>query len=267
MARSNAPGGAVTGVQHVHDGDFWDDGDMTADAFDFDNDGWKDLYLGSSDYPEQRRPPLPPEGTARVRERCCRRKGIDQHRSHGVVAADFDRDGDLDRGRRAPARRACKSDCYDTFNVRLFENVQGAVGNWLELRLVGGEGSNRSAIGARVEVATDETTQTTEVGGGFGQWGFQDDLVQHFGLGPSCPATVTITWPDASASQTSFAGRGWAALRDRQGDSEPTPEDVAVSTIFQKIIDGEIQRTEGLRGRRRARVPRRRRRRRRSTCS
>ena len=123
-----------------------------------------------------------------------------------------------------PAR--CSSDCYDTFNVRLFENVQGASGNWLELRLVGGDGSNRSAIGARVEVTTEETTQTTEVGGGFGQWGFQDDLVQHFGLGPSCLATVTITWPDANGSQTTFQVAGGQRYAIAQGGSEPTPEEL-----------------------------------------
>ena len=217
------PGGAATGVQHVHEGDFWDDGDMTADAFDFDNDGWKDLYLGSSDYPGNVGHLF--HQTAPLEfEEVLPEEGIDHHRSHGVAAADFDRDGDLDVVvGHGPAR--CESDCYDTFNVRLFENVQGASGNWLELRLVGGDGSNRSAIGARVEVETEETTQTTEVGGGYGQWGFQDDLVQHFGLGPSCLATVTITWPDAAASQSSFQVAGGQRYMIAQGDSEPTPED------------------------------------------
>jgi enediyne biosynthesis protein E4 len=216
------PGGAVTGIQHVHDTEFWDDGDMTADAFDFDNDGWKDVYLGSSDYPGNvghlfhQKAPL-------VFEDMLPEEGIDQHRSHGVVAADFDRDGDLDVVAGTGASR-CESDCYDTFNVRLFENLQGAAGNWLELRLVGADGSNRSAIGARVEVETDEGTQTTEVGGGFGQWGYQDDLVQHFGLGPSCLATVTVSWPDAERSQTSFQIAGGHRYAIAQGETEPTPE-------------------------------------------
>ena len=216
------PGGAATGVQHVHDGDFWDDGDMTADAFDFDNDGWKDLYLGSSDYPDNvghlfhQKAPL-------EFEEVLPEEGIDHHRSHGVAAADFDRDGDLDVVVGHGSAR-CEADCYDTFNVRLFENVQGAAGNWLELRLLGADGSNASAIGARVEVETEETTQTTEIGGGYGQWGYQDDLVQHFGLGPSCLATVTITWPDAERTETTFAVAGGQRYTIVQGESEPTPD-------------------------------------------
>jgi enediyne biosynthesis protein E4 len=216
------PGGAATGVQHVHEGDFWDDGDMTADVFDFDNDGWKDIYLGSSDYPGNvghlfhQKAPLEFEDMLPE-------EGIDQHRSHGVVAADFDRDGDLDVVVGHGTSR-CEEDCYETFNVRLFENLQGAAGNWLELRLVGGDGSNRAAIGARIDVETDEATQTTEVGGGFGQWGYQDDLVQHFGLGPSCLATVTITWPDDAQTQTTFEVAGGQRYAIVQGDDAPTPE-------------------------------------------
>ena len=78
--------------------------------------------------------------------------------------------------------------------------VLGQDGNWVQVRLVGGEGSNRAAIGARAELSTEQTTQTQQVGGGHGQWGSQDDLVLHFGLGPSCDGALSVTWPDGSRS-------------------------------------------------------------------
>ena len=42
----------------------------------------------------------------------------------------------------------CPGDqCYDFQHARLFENVIGDAGNWVQLRLEGGPGSNRAAIG------------------------------------------------------------------------------------------------------------------------
>ncbi len=84
--------------------------------------------------------------------------------------------------------------------VRLFENIMDE-GNWIQLQLVGGEGANRAAIGARATVATSEVAQTQEVGGGFGHYGCQNDLVLHFGLGSDCEAEVTIRWPDTGLTE------------------------------------------------------------------
>jgi len=128
--------------------------------------------------------------------------GIDHHRSHGVVHADFDRDGDLDlmvghsRSRCDPRS---PDDCYATAQVRLFENQMG--GNWVQLALVGGSGSNRGAIGARVTLTANGVTQTQEVGGGFGHYGIQNDQVLHFGLGSACEAEVEIRWPNAALTR------------------------------------------------------------------
>ena len=77
----------------------------------------------------------------------------------------------------------------------------GDQGNWLQLDLAGGPGTNRAAIGARVTVKTagaggQTLTQTQEVGGGHGHYGIQHDRVLHFGLGAACAAEVTIRWPD-----------------------------------------------------------------------
>src|SRR6185312_16586120 len=89
------PGRTAVGLDVPHDSEDWDEGIMTAAVFDFDNDGWPDLYWGASDYPGNRGL-LYHQASKLQFEPVPIAQGIDQHRSHGVVAADFDRDGDLD---------------------------------------------------------------------------------------------------------------------------------------------------------------------------
>ena len=192
------PGNEVTGLTRSHSGVSWDDGDITGGVFDFDNDGWPDVFIGSTDYPGTRgllyhqTAPLtfeavPPE------------QGLDNPRSHGSVFADFDRDGDLDAVLGHSSAR-CNSDCRSTFEVHLFENQLSEGSNWVQLKLVGQGGSNRAAIGARVRLRAGELTQTHAVSGGGGQWGSQDDLVQHFGMGAACEGQVEVRWPDSAGT-------------------------------------------------------------------
>ena len=196
------PGNEVTGLTRAHSGVAWDDGDITGGLFDFDNDGWLDVFIGSSDYPSTRgllyhqRAPLEFEAVPVT-------EGIDNPRSHGSVFADFDRDGDLDAVLGHSSAR-CGSDCRATFEVHLFENQLSEGSNWVQLKLVGQGGSNRAAIGARVRLRAGALTQTHEVSGGGGQWGSQDDLVQHFGMGADCEGEVEVRWPDAEGTVEVF---------------------------------------------------------------
>jgi hypothetical protein len=198
--RFDRPGNEVTGLTREHDTAAWNDGDMTAAIFDFDNDAWPDVYIGSSDYPGDRGLLWHQDSPGHF-ETVPPKVGIDHMRSHGIAVADFDRDGDLDVVVGHSFAR-CDSDCYPTQNVRLFLNQMG--GNFVQLRLDGTNGSNRSAIGARVTVTAGGVTQTHEIGGGHGHYGIEDDLVQHFGLGSACEANVSIRWPDAAGSVQRF---------------------------------------------------------------
>jgi hypothetical protein len=200
------PGRTTTGLDQGHPPYNWDEGWMTAAVFDFDNDGWPDLYIGASDYPGNhgllyhQASPLHFEAVPIA-------QGIDHHRSHGIAVADFDHDGDLDVMVGHSLFRCdptAPDDCYATGQVRFFENVIGDGGNWVELELVGGPSTNRSAIGARVTLTAGALTQTRDVGGGHGHYGIQHDLALHFGLGAACNAQVTIRWPDQALSTQSF---------------------------------------------------------------
>ncbi len=193
-------GNAATGLARKHPATGWDEGIMTGSVFDFDNDGWPDIYWGNSDYPGNRGL-LYHQVSARKFEAVPITDGIDHLRSHGSTVADFDHDGDLDIVvGHSPAR--CDKDCYPTQQARLFSNQMG--GNFVSLRLIGGAGTNRMAIGARVTIEANGIKQTRDVGGGFGHYGQGDDFAVQVGLGAACTAKVTVRWPDAALTQQSF---------------------------------------------------------------
>ena len=213
------PGNDVTGLTRVHEITDWNDGDITGSTFDFDNDGWTDVYIGSSDYPGARGLLFHQESPLRFSPVPVE-DGIDHMRAHGSAVADFDRDGDLDLVVGHSSSR-CDSDCYDTFAVRLFENqaIQNGASNYVQLELVGTT-ANKSAIGARVEAKAGGVTQTHQIDGGHGQMGAQDDLVQHFGLGAACEAEVTVTWPIEGAPKQTLTLPAGHRYRITQGVEE-----------------------------------------------
>lgn len=197
------PGNEETGLTRTHDINDWNDGDITAAVFDYDNDMLLDVLIGSTDY-SGTRALLYRQVSPRQFEPVPIDLGIDHTRSHGVAVSDFDRDGDLDLLLGHSSGR-CDEDCYDSFHVRLYENQLLSAGNWIQMELIGGNGSNMSAIGARVEVTAGGVTQTQIVGGGHGHYGMQNEFQLHFGLGENCDAEVQITWPNEGLSVQRFS--------------------------------------------------------------
>jgi len=199
------PGREAMGLTIEHQTSDWDEGIMTATMFDIDNDGRLDIYLGASDYPGNRGlwfhndgavDGVPQFSPISIED------SFEHNRSHGVAVADFDGDGDLDMvvgHSRARCDPNAPNNCYETGNVRYFENVYGNTSNSVQLRLTQTVGSNTAAIGARVTVKTvvdgETITQTREIGGGFGHFGMQDDLLVTVGTGAACEAEVTVRWP------------------------------------------------------------------------
>jgi hypothetical protein len=211
------PGRAAMGIVVPHDDpNGWNEGIMTNALFDFDNDGWLDVFLGMSDYPGNHAVLYHQTGALSFEE-VPRSVGIDHHRSHGIAVADFDRDGDLDvvLG-HSRARCGPPDDCYATPQIRLFDNLLS--GNFLSLHLVG-TSANRSAVGARVTVRAGGLTMTREVEGGHGHYGMQDDLVQHVGLGAACEAEVTVRWPVEGLPEQTFTLAAGHRYRLVQGEA------------------------------------------------
>ncbi|MEP2670891.1 MAG: FG-GAP-like repeat-containing protein [Cyclobacteriaceae bacterium] len=113
----------------------------------------------------------------------------------GVGLADYDQDGFLDI---YPAKGITTT--VDIPNL-LYRNTNsnGGSRNWIQFKLVGTE-SNRSAIGARITVATSNPlrSQIREISTRTG-YGSANSLTAHFGLGTSLVADeVEIKWPSGN---------------------------------------------------------------------
>ena len=221
-ATFDRPGDAALGLAVDHTTVDWDEGHLTNALFDFDNDGRLDIYIGATDYAGNRGRLYHQRADMLAFEELTTEQFFEHNRSHGVVTTDVDGDGDLDilvGHSRARCDATRPNDCYATAQVRAFENLSPP-GNWLAVRLEGGEGTNRMAIGAQVTVTTaDGRTQVAEVDGGHGHYGTQSDPLLHFGLGTHCDAQVRVRWPNQNLpieESTLPAGHAFAW---REGDS------------------------------------------------
>ncbi len=203
--RFERPGNQKTGLERTWPITAWNAGDMVGAFLDFDNDGRKDVLICSSDYPATRAFLFRQTGDLEFEE-VPTALGVDHPRAQGVAVADFDGDGDLDIA-LGHGRARCEGDesCFETAEVHIYRNEIGQDSNWLRVDLEGAPGTNRAAIGARLLVTAGGRTQTLEVSGGYGHFGIQHELTQHFGLGAACVVErLEVRWPDAAGSMEVF---------------------------------------------------------------
>lgn len=181
----------------------WNEGDLYGAFADFDNDGWKDVVVVSSDYADTHlwlwRQVSPGQF-----EDVSTAAGLDQPWPAGLAIADFDQDGDLDVVTGSSTARSGTP--WTEREVHLYENGSPA-GNWLRVRGL--------PVGARVEIDAGGITQVQEVSGGYGTFGMQNDTTLHFGLGGACavdavravlPGGDTRAWPPLAGNQTFTPG-------------------------------------------------------------
>lgn len=167
--------------------------------YDFDNDGWKDLFTANAHFPALEESlgtevSLPNkvfrnQGGGRF-EDVSKNAGPDfqlvgQYR--GVAFADFDNDGRVD---------AIVSNVNGP--ARLYRNVSANGGHWLALKLRGTR-SNRDGIGAKVEVTLADGRKlfnhcTTSVG-----YASSSEPLVRFGLGKQeVVKQIEIHWPSGA---------------------------------------------------------------------
>ena len=169
--------------------------------YDFDNDGWKDLFFGLSHLAELdqylgRSSDLPNRvfrnlGGKRF-EDISASAGRDFQRAamhRGVAFADFDNDGRMDA-------------VVTVLNgpAKLFHNVSGGGAHWLGLKLRGRR-SNRMGLGAKVRVHLADgrdlyNQATTAVG-----YASSSEAIVRFGLGLNKTASVEIRWPSGGVQR------------------------------------------------------------------
>jgi hypothetical protein len=164
--------------------------------YDFDNDGYKDLFFANSHFPGSEPyahsdPAIPNKvlrnlGNGRFAD-VSSAAGRDFQLPalyHGAAFADFDNDGRVDVITTAVNGPA-----------RLFRNVSPRTGHWLALRLIGTR-NNRDGLGARVRITLPSgrvqyNRATTSVG-----YASSSQALVHFGLGPyERVREIEIRWP------------------------------------------------------------------------
>ncbi len=148
--------------------------------FDYDNDGYLDLYVCNefaNNLLYHGSPTWPMVNVANQLH------VNDSAASFACAIADIDNDGDVDL---LVVNR-------DT-NVRLFINQNNSANHWAKFNVVG-RGHNRWGVGTNVDVRTGTTWRQREVIAG-DNYKSQNELKQHVGIGAATTLDeIVITWP------------------------------------------------------------------------
>jgi enediyne biosynthesis protein E4 len=189
---------------------------------DFDQDGFKDIFIANGHiYPELR--------GAHVNETYAERSHLYWNLGNGVFRDVSENAGPafvVPRVNRGAAAGDLDGDGVPEIVVSIMNappvvwKYDGANANRVLIKLVGTE-SNRSAIGARVELKTGETIQVDEVRSGSG-YASQSDFRLHFGLGAHTKIDeLKVNWPNGKAEAfASIAANQLLVIEEGKGIRE-----------------------------------------------
>ena len=159
---------------------------------DFDNDGFLDLYIGNdSDFSPEPNVLYRNQGDETFSIVDAGTSIASMNGTYATAIADLDQNGfpDLLTSNRGTGDLS-----------EFFLNDQATDRHWLVLSLLG-EGLNHTAIGARVQVQTEENLHTRYVLAGT-SWSADDSKKLFFGLGSSDQIEkISVLWPDGKLTE------------------------------------------------------------------
>ena len=169
--------------------------------FDFNNDGWKDLFAAFGDV-------MDPQGT--FRDRVPQANGIFVNMRNGQFA-----DAGLTAGPISARKAVHRGSAFGDINndgridvvvtsldgpIEMWKNVSPAQNHWILIDTIGTK-SNRGGVGAKLKVVTDSGTQFNHVNTAVG-YGSASDKRVHFGLGKDTLIKELIaTWPSGTVQR------------------------------------------------------------------
>ena len=162
--------------------------------FDFDNDGWLDLFVANGHaYPQRdryrQRKLLHRNNRDGTFSEVAAQSGsalMEERASRGTAFGDIDNDGDVD---------IVVNDLDSAPQV--LRNDGGNKNNWIIVKTIGTK-SNRNGIGAKVKVVAGDLTQLDEVRSG-GSYISQNDFRLHFGLEKRTTVNlIQVRWPSGA---------------------------------------------------------------------
>ena len=171
-------------------------------AFDFNNDGWKDLFAAFGDV-------MDPAGTFkdRVPQHC----GIFVNLKNGKFADAAATAGAEFLERKAVHRGAAFGDIDNDGRIDVvvtaldgpmvvWHNVSPAPNHWILISTTGSK-SNRDGMGTKIKVVTDSGVQYNQVNTAVG-YGCASDRRVHFGLGKdTLIKELILTWPSGTVQK------------------------------------------------------------------
>ena len=174
-----------------------------AGFLDYDNDGWKDLFVGQGHVmdniqltqPSVRylEPPLLMRNNGGKFHDVSEQSGAPFHAplaARGVAFGDLNNDGFLD----------IAINCNNG-PALVLQNQDGNGNHWLLVKLVGSR-SNRDGIGARLRLVSESGKQQFAIASTAGSYLSANDSRVHFGLGVERAARLLeISWPSGSVQR------------------------------------------------------------------
>lgn len=179
--------GALAGVDMSGYGTGW--GTV---SLDYDNDGYRDLYVGLTETTPERQlinPLYHNQGNGTFEDMTAQSGMVSDQRTLGVATADFDGDGWVD----------FVIGNYEQ-GYKLYRNQMGSDSSngRVAFTLRGGGPVNRDAVGTRVTLTTSDghvQVQEVQIGASLGSG---NTTTLYFGLGQQTVQILEIRWPDGT---------------------------------------------------------------------